>query len=206
MIAIPLRTRRCLWLEPNGLGLPLYQFIPHDGANKQLELEQRLLRPGDLLVLFTDGVTEMTNTAHEEFGDSRLAQVITRNAAASAEELKSILLAELATFRSGTGLRDDLTLVVLKWLLGHAFSLCSSPKSLPQETSTGVSSPAVICCQSPGLLQKIPFCTSPNFPYIRQEEKPANSCWISKGRSARPSGAAMVAVSSISRRIGQPVC
>ena len=104
-------TKTGEWLRPRGLGIGLENG---DGYARQLEQQRRLLQSGDLLVLFTDGVAEMVNAAKEEYGDGRIAQAVVRNAAASTEGLKSILLRELAAFRDGAELRDDLTLVILK--------------------------------------------------------------------------------------------
>jgi hypothetical protein len=48
-----------------------------------------------------------------EFGESRLAQILSRHAQTSPEHIKSILLKELQVFRKGAELRDDTTFVVI---------------------------------------------------------------------------------------------
>ncbi len=68
--------------------------------------------PGDRLVLFTDGVTEVSSTEGEEFGEERLVAVLLENRHLSAGELKQRILGEVAKF-SGGRFEDDATLVVV---------------------------------------------------------------------------------------------
>ena len=103
--------KHCVWLEPKGLALGLENG--QDFSNK-LEVFNRALKPGDLLLLFTDGVIETANTGLAEFGENRLAQILARNSQAPPESIKAILLQELTIFRNGAELRDDTTFVVLK--------------------------------------------------------------------------------------------
>jgi sigma-B regulation protein RsbU (phosphoserine phosphatase) len=72
------------------------------------------LLPGDVLVLYTDGITEAMNSHHLQYGETALADVIRRNRDASAQELVSALLGSLNTYLDGSLLDDDLTLVVAK--------------------------------------------------------------------------------------------
>jgi sigma-B regulation protein RsbU (phosphoserine phosphatase) len=67
---------------------------------------------GDRLVLFTDGVTEVSSAAGEEFGEERLVTVLLENRHLSARELQERILAEVAKF-SGGRFEDDATLVVV---------------------------------------------------------------------------------------------
>jgi sigma-B regulation protein RsbU (phosphoserine phosphatase) len=67
---------------------------------------------GDRLVLFTDGVTEVSSAAGEEFGEERLVTVLLQNRHLSARELQERILAEVAKF-SGGRFEDDATLVVV---------------------------------------------------------------------------------------------
>jgi sigma-B regulation protein RsbU (phosphoserine phosphatase) len=101
----------CDWLEPKGLAIGLENS---SGFRRRLELSKRILQSGDLLLLFTDGVSETADTRLMEFGESRLAQILSRNAQTSPEQIKSILLKELQVFRNGAELRDDTTFVVIK--------------------------------------------------------------------------------------------
>ena len=70
------------------------------------------LAPGDRVVLFTDGVTEASNPAGEEFGEERLLALLREYRALSAEELQKTILAAADQF-SGGHWHDDATLLVL---------------------------------------------------------------------------------------------
>lgn len=72
------------------------------------------LRSGDTLIFYTDGITEAMNPYNEEFGNSRLMQVIKRNLNQSAENLLNIILQDVDDFTHGHLQADDLTLVTMK--------------------------------------------------------------------------------------------
>jgi len=72
------------------------------------------LEPGDVLVIFTDGLVEAENAAGEELGDGRLADVVLRKPEASADELLEALLVEAFQHLEEGKFRDDVTLVVIK--------------------------------------------------------------------------------------------
>jgi sigma-B regulation protein RsbU (phosphoserine phosphatase) len=103
--------KHCTWIEPKGLaiGLGNGQLF-----KEKLELVKKNLQTGDFLLLFTDGVSETVNGKLVEFGENRLAQILSKNAQATPDSLKSILLHELTIFRGGAELRDDTTFVVIK--------------------------------------------------------------------------------------------
>ena len=72
------------------------------------------LASGDVLVLFTDGITEATNEHEGEFGEERVTRIVGQSLRSPAAEMKDRILAELASFTGGTDPRDDMTLVVAK--------------------------------------------------------------------------------------------
>ena len=74
------------------------------------------MAPGDVLVIFTDGLVEAENAAGEELGDGRLADVIRRRPRAGADELFEALLVEAFQHLEDGRFRDDVTLVVVKRL------------------------------------------------------------------------------------------
>lgn len=74
------------------------------------------LSPGDLLVLYTDGVTEAFNEKDEYFGEERLMEVVVRNRALSAGDLLTALLAEIRQFAGPAPQSDDITIIVLRVL------------------------------------------------------------------------------------------
>ncbi len=72
------------------------------------------LSPGDVLLLYTDGVTEAFNVEGEEFGEKRLAQVIRDCAASTAEELSHAIVSAVRSFVGEEPAFDDVTMVVVK--------------------------------------------------------------------------------------------
>src|SRR5215207_1787517 len=73
-----------------------------------------LLRPGDVLVAYSDGVTESQNPSGEEFGTARLQEVIAQNLHRSAAGIRDKIEAALSSFAQGTPAGDDVTLVIVK--------------------------------------------------------------------------------------------
>ncbi|HMJ26826.1 MAG TPA: SpoIIE family protein phosphatase [Pyrinomonadaceae bacterium] len=74
------------------------------------------LHPGDVLVIYSDGVSEATNPAGEEFGPTRLYEVVARNLDASAGGIRDRIESALTKFCQGTPAADDITLVICKRL------------------------------------------------------------------------------------------
>ena len=72
------------------------------------------LQPGDVLVAYSDGVSEAVNPAGEEFGPQRLYEVIARNLDASASGIRDRIEAALSKWAQGTPASDDITLVIVK--------------------------------------------------------------------------------------------
>lgn len=72
------------------------------------------LRQGDLLVLYTDGVTEAFNDRDEAFGDERLSDFLRLNRAKRARAVLDGLIAEIRAFTGTAPQSDDITLVVVK--------------------------------------------------------------------------------------------
>jgi sigma-B regulation protein RsbU (phosphoserine phosphatase) len=75
---------------------------------------RRGLKPGQLIILGTDGIWESFNPAGEMFGKDRLMNIIRNTAARSAEEILESVFTEHAEFLHGLKSDDDLTLVVIK--------------------------------------------------------------------------------------------
>ncbi len=101
------------YLRCRGLGLALDR-----GAlfRRTIEVETINLKPGDVFVLYTDGVVESRNASGEEYGYDRLLTAISRNRGDDASTVHRALLGDLDTFLEiDRQYDDDLTLVVLKW-------------------------------------------------------------------------------------------
>ena len=74
------------------------------------------LRAGDVLVVYSDGVSEAVNPNGEEFGATRLYEVVARNLDASAGGIRDRIESALTKFCQGTPAADDITLVIVKRL------------------------------------------------------------------------------------------
>jgi serine phosphatase RsbU (regulator of sigma subunit) len=78
------------------------------------------LHPGDVLVIYSDGVSEAVNPGGEEFGPTRLYEVVARNLDASAGGIRDRIESALTKFCQGTPAADDITLVICKRLAESA--------------------------------------------------------------------------------------
>ena len=92
-------------LEEGGLILGIFE----ERSYEEGEIE---LRPGDRLVMFTDGVCEAVDGEGEEYGEARLAEVSCCGRQLSAEELRRHLLERVTEFCAG-GFDDDATFLVV---------------------------------------------------------------------------------------------
>jgi len=72
------------------------------------------LQHGDVLVIYSDGVTEACSPTGEEFGPTRLYEVVSRNIEASAAGIRDRIESSLTKFSQGTSAADDITLVIVK--------------------------------------------------------------------------------------------
>lgn len=72
------------------------------------------LQRGDVLVIYSDGVTEAVSPSGEEFGATRLYEVVSRNINASAAGIRDRIESSLTKFAQGTSAADDITLVIVK--------------------------------------------------------------------------------------------
>ena len=83
-------------------------------SENSCELASADLTPGDVLVFYTDGVTEAENQSGEELGTDRLSALVQRGSSSSAEALVSDIFHHVANFCSGVGFNDDVTVLVVK--------------------------------------------------------------------------------------------
>ena len=72
------------------------------------------IKPGDILVMYTDGLTETQNSKEEEFGESRLIEEVQSCRKLKAAEIIDRLHNSIKRFSSSAPMRDDLTLVIIK--------------------------------------------------------------------------------------------
>lgn len=104
-------TKEIKHIYPQGLGIGL-----NDKGVFEKTLEVEIIKPEaeDIIVIYSDGVTEAMNIHSDLFGDDNLKRVIANNANKSAAEIKEAVLRAVTAFRGAAYQNDDLTLVVLK--------------------------------------------------------------------------------------------
>ncbi len=76
------------------------------------------LQPGDILIEYTDGITEAKSKSGDEFGDERLCEVIERNGTGTAQEIGAAVKQAVLAFTKDCKdqkSKDDITLLVIKW-------------------------------------------------------------------------------------------
>jgi sigma-B regulation protein RsbU (phosphoserine phosphatase) len=90
-------------------GLPLGMFEEAGWQTGQTRLE-----PNDLLILYTDGITEAENEAYEAYELARLIETARTHSAGSAESVRDAILANVNDFTNGRPLGDDIALMVIR--------------------------------------------------------------------------------------------
>ncbi len=109
----PAGLRRAEVLAPDGLVVGLNI---DDGQLFESILQERtlVLGSGDLLVLFTDGISETMNEAFDCYGEGRLSKVIEQYAHLPFDQLRSYILAELRAFSGAADQHDDMTMILMR--------------------------------------------------------------------------------------------
>jgi sigma-B regulation protein RsbU (phosphoserine phosphatase) len=99
------------WLEPTGAAVALIEGLEFEAATA-------LVQPGDLLLLYTDGLTEAMSPDGELFGRERLGRLAGQASSLPARELLQALRRGLEGFVGERSLGDDVTLVVCRSVSG----------------------------------------------------------------------------------------
>ncbi len=94
-------------LEEGGTVIGLFPEFPYREASLQMQR-------GDILVAFTDGISEAMTAGDEEFGEERLIQTIRECGSQCAAEMISFILKRADDFAAGAPQHDDMTLVILR--------------------------------------------------------------------------------------------
>jgi phosphoserine phosphatase RsbU/P len=98
---------------PDSEGMPLGMVSPEMFENAT-EDKTMPFGTGDVLVLYTDGLTEAPNDADQEFGRGRLADALHSAHRTSPKEINDAILKSVQRFTGVAGLRDDFTLLTIK--------------------------------------------------------------------------------------------
>lgn len=100
-------SQRCDYITSSGVAIGIFKGADFDCGSTSLS-------PGDILVLYTDGITEVINNDEEEFGENRLENLIIQNAHRSSRSLIDLIMSAVETFSEDQELFDDATLVIIK--------------------------------------------------------------------------------------------
>lgn len=96
-----------VFLENGGIPLGIIEDTSY--SEDQIQLIS-----GDIIVLYTDGVTEAINEKKEIFGVNRLMRVVQKNIDMSSSDLVDKIYDEISSFMDGSPLNDDLTIIAIK--------------------------------------------------------------------------------------------
>jgi phosphoserine phosphatase RsbU/P len=101
-------------LTPSGMVLGL-RLPGAAGKFEELLEEDRLdLAQGDVIVLYTDGISEAMNDASDLFGDARLGRLVEEHGHLESGELRERILRELEAFVGTAEQHDDMTMILIK--------------------------------------------------------------------------------------------
>ncbi len=90
---------------PIGLDEEIADFI----ASEQVQLN-----PGDVVMLYTDGITEAFNIDHKQYGLERLCEVVSQNCDRTVQQIRQAIIEDVRRHIGVQKVFDDITLVVLK--------------------------------------------------------------------------------------------
>jgi phosphoserine phosphatase RsbU/P len=111
--AAPAGLRRAEMVAPDGLvlGLKIDDGAMFDAMIQEVTVP---LAPDDLVVFFTDGISETMNEAFDCYGESRLAKVLEQYAHLPFDQLRAFIFADLRSFAGAADQHDDMTMILLK--------------------------------------------------------------------------------------------
>ena len=95
-------------IETGGMPVGLFEMAPYSG-------DVISLKPGDTMVLYSDGVTEAHNLASEEFGEERMVEVMKQYHDQPAKVVLEKLIDAVKTFAHGAEQYDDVTALVVRY-------------------------------------------------------------------------------------------
>ncbi len=106
-------TQKTYYLNPKGFPVGI-SLNDEDLFDRSITDDSIRLNKGDIVVIYTDGVTEAMNSRRELFGEERLLQVIREYGDLPADDFVAKLKAEITSFTEGQVQNDDISLVVIK--------------------------------------------------------------------------------------------
>lgn len=99
-------------LKPSGLALGISHTDFFSETLEEISLD---LKEQDIIVLYTDGITEAKNFELEDFGEKQLEKIIVENSRSEPDEISTEVIKQVTLFSQSLAQYDDITLVILKW-------------------------------------------------------------------------------------------
>lgn len=90
-------------------------FVLAGLENIEFCTEKRMLKPGEKLVLYTDGVTEAADNKQDMYTEQRLETVLSAGSGSSVREVVERVTASVAAFSKGAEQADDITVLAVEW-------------------------------------------------------------------------------------------
>ncbi len=113
MILYRHETRETFFLNPRGF--PVGISLPDETLfRRSISLEKVRLKKDDMLVIYTDGVTEAMNEKREQYGEDRLVQMVKDHGQLSPSDFIAKLDGDIKGFTAGYPQSDDITVVAIK--------------------------------------------------------------------------------------------
>src|SRR5262245_42735401 len=101
-------------LAPSGLVVGLRIPGAREKFSELLEEDSVALHKGDVLVFYTDGITEAMNSSSDLFGEPRLGRLIAEHGHLDAGDLRERILREIEAFVGAADQHDDMTMILIK--------------------------------------------------------------------------------------------
>ncbi|MFW5662993.1 MAG: PP2C family protein-serine/threonine phosphatase, partial [Bacteroidota bacterium] len=97
-----------------------FQHLPPTGGllgiirDQKFKVENASMQPGDILILFTDGITETQNKNGEFFGEEPIFDIVRKNKKRPPKEIAALIIEAVEKFSIESTYTDDKTIVVIK--------------------------------------------------------------------------------------------
>ncbi|KAA5549452.1 PP2C family protein-serine/threonine phosphatase [Adhaeribacter rhizoryzae] len=105
-------TEETFYFNTEGLGLGI---IRDQNYSKRIHNMHYDYNPGDVMVIYTDGIVEARNKNQEEYGEDRLREMLAQTYHLEADDIKNAVVQDVTEFSQDMPIHDDQTLLVIKF-------------------------------------------------------------------------------------------